>query len=153
MRLVEHSIKTMIVCCGVLSEELLVKALVPGVLEHKVQLSQVVAVGVDVEVIHCEARHVEHPKLFSKLCGGKSLPVCDFLIPKSRRPYHTKEKKTTFGELGLVECRRPLDHHQLAVVLEPLSSAVNQRQRVAERVKVQQMLPGKTKKTVAREGQ
>ena len=67
VRCVEHSIKTMIVCCGVLSEELLVKALVPGVLEHKVQLSQVVAVGVDVEVIHCEARHVEHPKLFSKL--------------------------------------------------------------------------------------
>ena len=78
----------MIVCCGVLSEELLVKALVPGVLEHKVQLSQVIAVGVDVEVVHCEARHVEHPKLFSKLCGGKSLPICDFLIPKLRRPYH-----------------------------------------------------------------
>merc|ERR550517_128663 len=107
VRCVEHSIKTMIVCCGVLSEELLVKALVPGVLEHKVQLSQVVAVGVDVEVIHCEARDVEHPKLFSKL----------------------------FGELGLVECRRSLDHHQLAVVLEPLSSAVNQRQRIAESVK------------------
>ena len=35
-----------------------------------------VAVGVDVEVIHCEARHVEHPKLFSKLCGGKILPIC-----------------------------------------------------------------------------
>ena len=91
MRLVEHSIKTMIVCCGVLSEELLVKALVPGVLEHKVQLSQVVAVGVDVEVVHCEARHVEHPKLFSKLCGGKSLPICAFspkvtpTLPRKRK--------------------------------------------------------------------
>ena len=71
------------------------------------------------------------------------------MIPKSRRPYHATEKTTTFGELGLVECRRSLDHHQLAVVLEPLSSAVNQRQRIAERVKVQQMILalGKTKKS------
>ena len=55
-----------------------------------------------------------------------------------------RKQQTTFGELGLVECRRALDHHQLAVVLEPLSSAVNQRQRVAASVKVQQMIRGKT---------
>ena len=69
MGVVEHPVQPMVPCRWILSEQLLIEALVPGVLEGKVQLPQVVPVGVDVEVIHGESGHKKHSEFFSKLWG------------------------------------------------------------------------------------
>ena len=76
----------------------------PGELDGEVELPEVVSVAVDVVVLHGEAGHVQHPELLRQL----------------------------LRELGLVQGGRPLHHHHLAVVLEPLGGAVYQGGRVVE---------------------
>ena len=119
MRVVEHPIQPMIICSWILSEKLLVEALVPRVLEDKVKLPQVIPVGVDVVVFHGESGHKQHSEFISELWGDEQV-----------KDWNTGEENSTFGKLGLVKSRGSLHHNQLAVVLESLRCPVDQGHRV-----------------------